>query len=86
MKADRERFETARARLAHWVGNDPLWRLGRSFPGGDRKSHEVPSPLGPCTDSRWSNYFQKEVGSLRQGDVSDRPGKAGKEKKKTLLR
>jgi hypothetical protein len=28
MKADREEFETARARTPHWVGNDPLWRLG----------------------------------------------------------
>jgi hypothetical protein len=30
MKADREEFETARARSAHWVGNDPLLEIGRA--------------------------------------------------------
>jgi len=30
MKADREEFETARARKPHWVGNDPLLEIGRA--------------------------------------------------------
>lgn len=83
MKAAWEGFETARARTAHGVGNDPLLEIGRArFLGSDRKSHKVPFPLGPCTDSRWSNYFARRVDSLRQGNVSDRSEKPERKRRR----
>jgi len=70
-----DHFETARARTRTWIGNDPIWRLGRSFPGGDRiQSHNAPTLLkaGSRADSRLSNG-RKAVPSESQEHASKKP-------------
>lgn len=80
MKADRERFETARARTPHWVGNDPLLEIGRARFLVVTARVMWCRPLGgPCTDSRSSNA-QQSVSSLCQENVLKNSPKAGKEK------
>jgi hypothetical protein len=82
MKADREEFETARARKPHWVGNDPLLEIGRArFLVMTVRVKWCRPGNGPCTDSRTSNT---SVLAAAPGKRFQNTRKAGKERRRSF--
>jgi len=87
MKATRERFETARARTPHGVGNDPLLEIGRArFLVVTARVTRCRSLRGRARIAGGATTSATKLARCTRETFRISPGQAGKEKKKTLLR